>query len=174
MLCIIVLCVSLWTLFFFFAQCWSLQILYGFSITLFWGDLKLADGLVSGHWFWGTTLYLAVLLTVLGKAALISECVFLFFIFCFDQVDKSIFPSSLWTKYTVAGKIYDLSSISVLTLFASHPRIICFYNAVSAPLCGRRTLDRFLDRVHWHCPTSVDKRSVLFCAPHDPYFLPCA
>jgi len=49
--------------------------LYGFSIILFWGDLKLSDGVDSGHWFWGTTLYLAVLLTVLGKAALISEYV---------------------------------------------------------------------------------------------------
>lgn len=57
-------------------------ILYGFSIILFWGDLKLVTGLDAGHWFWGTTLYLAVLLTVLGKAALISD---------------------LWTKYTVAA-----------------------------------------------------------------------
>ncbi|KDR75257.1 hypothetical protein GALMADRAFT_249254 [Galerina marginata CBS 339.88] len=57
-------------------------VLYGFSIILFWGDLKLENGLDSGHWFWGTTLYLAVLLTVLGKAALISD---------------------LWTKYTVAA-----------------------------------------------------------------------
>ncbi|PPR02401.1 hypothetical protein CVT26_011369 [Gymnopilus dilepis] len=57
-------------------------VLFGFSVILFWGDLKLADGLDSGHWFWGTTLYLAVLLTVLGKAALISD---------------------LWTKYTVAA-----------------------------------------------------------------------
>ena len=51
------------------------QLLFGFSIILFWGDLKQASGLDAGHWFWGTTLYLAVLLTVLGKAALISECV---------------------------------------------------------------------------------------------------
>ncbi|KAG6857725.1 hypothetical protein H0H87_004141 [Tephrocybe sp. NHM501043] len=57
-------------------------VLYGFSVILFWGDLKLSNGLDSGHWFWGTTLYLAVLLTVLGKAALISD---------------------LWTKYTVAA-----------------------------------------------------------------------
>ncbi len=49
------------------------QVLFGFSVILFWGDLKQATGLDSGHWFWGTTLYLAVLLTVLGKAALISE-----------------------------------------------------------------------------------------------------
>jgi len=57
-------------------------ILYGFSIIQFWGDLKQSSGLDSGHWFWGTTLYLAVLLTVLGKAALISD---------------------VWTKYTVAA-----------------------------------------------------------------------
>ena len=46
-----------------------------FSVILFWGDLKESSGLDSGHWVWGTTLYLAVLLTVLGKAALISKCV---------------------------------------------------------------------------------------------------
>lgn len=40
---------------------------------LFWGDLKQASGLDGGHWFWGTMLYMAVLLTVLGKAALVSE-----------------------------------------------------------------------------------------------------
>ncbi|KAG8901247.1 hypothetical protein FRB99_005456 [Tulasnella sp. 403] len=57
-------------------------VLFGFSIILFWGDLKSSDGRDSGHWFWGTTLYLAVLLTVLGKAALVSD---------------------LWTKYTVAA-----------------------------------------------------------------------
>ena len=50
-------------------------ILFGFSVILFWGDLKQSTGLDSGHWFWGTALYLAVLLTVLGKAALVSECV---------------------------------------------------------------------------------------------------
>lgn len=49
------------------------QVLFGSSVILFWGDLRLSNGLDSGHWFWGTTLYLAVILTVLGKAALISE-----------------------------------------------------------------------------------------------------
>jgi phospholipid-transporting ATPase len=37
--------------------------------------MKQASGLDSGLWFWGTSLYLTVLLTVLGKAALISEYV---------------------------------------------------------------------------------------------------
>jgi len=55
---------------------------FGFSVIIFWGDLKQSSGLDSGHWFWGTMLYLIVLLTVLGKAALISD---------------------LWTKYTVAA-----------------------------------------------------------------------
>jgi phospholipid-transporting ATPase len=57
-------------------------LLFGFSVILFWGDLKIGGGFDSGHWYWGTTLYLAVLLTVLGKAALISD---------------------IWTKYTVAA-----------------------------------------------------------------------
>lgn len=54
---------------------WVNKLCFGFSVILFWGDLKLSNGLDSGHWFWGTTLYLAVLVTVLGKAALISEYV---------------------------------------------------------------------------------------------------
>lgn len=41
---------------------------------LFWyGDLMLGDGRIAGHWVWGTALYGAVLLTVLGKAALITS-----------------------------------------------------------------------------------------------------
>ncbi|KAJ8473221.1 hypothetical protein ONZ45_g16374 [Pleurotus djamor] len=55
---------------------------FAFTVFLWWGDLKQADGLDTGLWFWGTTLYLVVLLTVLGKAALISD---------------------IWTKYTVAA-----------------------------------------------------------------------
>ena len=77
------------------------QLLFGFSIILFWGDLKQASGLDAGHWFWGTTLYLAVLLTVLGKAALISECVIRS---AFRTAPPLRFSTSLWTKYTVAGK----------------------------------------------------------------------
>ena len=50
-------------------------VLFAFSVVLFWGDLKQSTGLDSGLWFWGTTLYLATLLTVLGKAALVSEYV---------------------------------------------------------------------------------------------------
>jgi hypothetical protein len=52
------------------------QVAFGFSIILFWGDLKQSTGYDSGHWFWGTLLYLVVLLTVLGKAALVSEYVY--------------------------------------------------------------------------------------------------
>lgn len=47
-----------------------------------WADLIASDGKNSGLWVWGTMLYLAILLTVLGKAALISD---------------------VWTKYTLAA-----------------------------------------------------------------------
>jgi hypothetical protein len=79
------------------------QILFVFSVILFWGDLKQSSGLDSGHWFWGTMLYLAVLLTVLGKAALISEYV-INFLFLFSAMLTHMY--SMWTKYTVAGDIF--------------------------------------------------------------------
>ncbi|CAG8786310.1 6372_t:CDS:10, partial [Gigaspora margarita] len=54
-------------------------ILYLLSIYVFQYGLVLTDGQLADHWFWGTALYTAVLATVLGKAALITD---------------------LWTKYT--------------------------------------------------------------------------
>ncbi len=51
------------------------QLLFAFSLFVFWGDLVQHGGRNIDLWFWGTTLYLMVLLTVLGKAALISEWV---------------------------------------------------------------------------------------------------
>ncbi|SCV68524.1 BQ2448_645 [Microbotryum intermedium] len=55
-------------------------IIYAVTVAVFWGDLILPQGWVGGEWMWGTTLYLAALLAVLAKAALISD---------------------IWTKYTV-------------------------------------------------------------------------
>ncbi|KAK9899263.1 aminophospholipid-transporting P-type ATPase [Cystobasidium minutum MCA 4210] len=49
---------------------------------IFWDDLILPQGWMAGQWIWGTTAYIATLVTVLLKAALISD---------------------LWTKYTVAA-----------------------------------------------------------------------
>lgn len=54
-------------------------ILYIVSQLIFFWDLPMADGKVAGHWVWGEALYTAVLATVLGKAALITN---------------------IWTKYT--------------------------------------------------------------------------
>ncbi|KAK4055166.1 aminophospholipid translocase [Microbotryomycetes sp. JL201] len=55
-------------------------IVYIITVVIFWGELVLPQGWIAGHWVWGTTLYLSVLLTVLAKAALISD---------------------IWTKYTL-------------------------------------------------------------------------
>ncbi|KAF8466614.1 hypothetical protein BDZ91DRAFT_158387 [Kalaharituber pfeilii] len=55
-------------------------ILYIASEFIYLYDLPQADGTLSGHWLWGTALYTAVLATVLGKAALVTN---------------------MWTKYTV-------------------------------------------------------------------------
>lgn len=55
-------------------------ILYFASQAIYWRDGVLSDGKIAGHWVWGTALYTAGLVTVLGKAALITN---------------------MWTKYTV-------------------------------------------------------------------------
>ncbi|KAI5780182.1 hypothetical protein DFH27DRAFT_362977 [Peziza echinospora] len=55
-------------------------LLYVLSEYIYKNDLPQADGQISGHWLWGTALYTAVLATVLGKAALVTN---------------------MWTKYAV-------------------------------------------------------------------------
>lgn len=55
-------------------------ILYFVSQFIYWKDSPQSDGRLAGHWVWGTSLYTAGLVTVLGKAALITN---------------------IWTKYTV-------------------------------------------------------------------------
>ncbi|CAG8531096.1 15145_t:CDS:10 [Funneliformis caledonium] len=52
---------------------------WGWTANAFYHSLVRFYGRLAGHWTWGTTLYTAVLATVLGKAALITD---------------------LWTKYT--------------------------------------------------------------------------
>ncbi|RFU34933.1 hypothetical protein B7463_g1346, partial [Scytalidium lignicola] len=55
-------------------------ILYIAAELLWWDDGPQSDGKIAGHWVWGTALYTAVLATVLGKAALVTN---------------------IWTKYHV-------------------------------------------------------------------------
>ncbi|WPH03107.1 putative phospholipid-transporting ATPase [Acrodontium crateriforme] len=55
-------------------------LLYIISQLIYDKDGILPDGQVAGHWVWGTALYTAALVTVLGKAALMTN---------------------VWTKYSV-------------------------------------------------------------------------
>ncbi|KAF4121317.1 phospholipid-transporting ATPase [Geosmithia morbida] len=48
-------------------------VLYVLSEVIWYGDLIQADGKIAGHWVWGSATYAAVLLTVLGKAALVTS-----------------------------------------------------------------------------------------------------
>lgn len=48
-------------------------LLYIVSQLIFLWDLPMSDGKTAGHWVWGSSLYTAVLATVLGKAALITN-----------------------------------------------------------------------------------------------------
>jgi phospholipid-transporting ATPase len=57
------------------------SLLLYWTSTLIWAwDMPQSDGKAAGHWVWGPALYTAALVTVLGKAALITN---------------------IWTKYTV-------------------------------------------------------------------------
>jgi len=48
-------------------------VIYIFSELIWYGDLIQGDGKIAGHWVWGTAMYNSMLLTVLGKAALITS-----------------------------------------------------------------------------------------------------
>jgi phospholipid-transporting ATPase len=48
-------------------------VLYIFSCLFWYSDLIQGDGKIAGHWVWGTAMYAAVLMTVLGKAALVTN-----------------------------------------------------------------------------------------------------
>ncbi|KAG1772607.1 hypothetical protein EV702DRAFT_1048574 [Suillus placidus] len=91
------------------------SILFTFTVILFWGDLKQATGLDSGHWFWGAMLYLAVLLTVLGKAALVSD---------------------LWTKYAVAGerKSSSMNKHPTNTFSSANSRVVALHEQISSSI----------------------------------------
>ena len=139
----------------------SSQVLFGFSVILFWGDLKEATGLDSGHWFWGLTLYLAVLLTVLGKAALVSEYVTLVLIHNGPLPNAVSF--SLWTKYTVAGESVRSRSRRAITHYYPHsyPRFLRLHHGVPSTVRGCCPCHRILNRVPWHRSPIVDRRRFL-------------
>jgi phospholipid-transporting ATPase len=94
-------------------------LLFAFTCLAFTGDLISSDGKGSGLWVWGTTLYMVVLLTVLGKAALISD---------------------LWTKYTVAAIpgsfIFTMIALPLYAFIAPLLNFSIAYKGVVARLWG--------------------------------------
>lgn len=106
-------------------------------------------GLDSGHWFWGTALYLAVLLTVLGKAALISEYV----------VISRRRPFVLFTDRVAPFKFMDQ------VYRRCHPRLVRVHDDLSPDLRPRRSRARLLDRIRRTRTPSMDRCGVLFYAP---------
>lgn len=74
---------------------------YIFVTAAFWASPQIQGGYSSYSWIWGTALYFSVLMTVLGKAALVSD---------------------LWTKYTFAAipgsMVFTLAFIAVYAYVA--------------------------------------------------------
>ncbi|KAE8224390.1 hypothetical protein CF319_g2705 [Tilletia indica] len=77
---------------------------YIFVTAAFWNGIQVDDGPLDYIWVWGTVLYFVVLITVLGKAALVSD---------------------LWTKYTFAAIpgsfVFTLAFVAIYALIA--PRL---------------------------------------------------
>ena len=48
-------------------------IIYFVTMAFFWDDLIQSDGKTAGHWVWGTTVYTCALVTVMAKAALVTN-----------------------------------------------------------------------------------------------------
>jgi phospholipid-transporting ATPase len=96
------------------------------------------DGKASGLWVWGTTLYMGVLLTVLGKAALISKYVHSMEEFDVTDID------SVWTKYTLAAIPGSFAfSMVALPVYAIVAPLIGFsrpYEGIVSRLWGGATL----------------------------------
>lgn len=74
---------------------------YLFVTAAFWTSLESGDGYIPNIWLWGTSLFVAVLATVLGKAALVSD---------------------LWTKYTFAAipgsLVFSLAFLAIYMIVA--------------------------------------------------------
>jgi hypothetical protein len=127
------------------------QVAYGFSVILFWGDLKQSTGYDSGHWFWGTMLYLAVLLTVLGKAALVSECVHSYCgaAIVAHSLHVTVYGRSILLQVTTETPEYRNFNADqpCFSCFISDPRIIRFYHALPPYLYGSCSQYRFLSGI---------------------------
>lgn len=94
-------------------------ITYLFVTIIFWGSPQLSDGCASYSWIWGTTLFMVVLVTVLGKAALISD---------------------LWTKYTFAAIpgsfVFTIALLAIYALIAPRLGFSKEYDGILGPLYG--------------------------------------
>jgi hypothetical protein len=124
------------------------QVAFSFSVILFWGDLNQSSGYDSGHWFWGTMLYLAVLLTVLGKAALVSECVHVHHAAATiaHAPHIAVYGRSILLQVTLNTPEYrNLNAHEPYVI--SDPRIICLHHDLPPPLHRNCSQFRFLSGI---------------------------
>jgi hypothetical protein len=151
---------------------YHLQVAFGFSVILFWGDLKSSRGYDCGHWFWGTMLYIAVLLTVLGKAALVSECVHgratipspaLLMVFISQHMDE-VYCCRCDTRWCGGSNAH-------LTSF-SDSGFICVHHAFPSHLYRHCSQYRVLSRVLGTRSTAVHRQCLLVYNSPCPCDLP--
>ena len=118
------------------------QIVYVITVAIFYDELILPQGWIGGQWFWGTTLYLSVLLTVLAKAAIISE--YVSSLSCLQRRE-------LMDSRQSVDEIHP----------PRHSRIIRLHDDLPTPLRPHRPPPRLLAGVHEHRPSTMELASLL-------------
>ena len=116
------------------------------------GDLLLSDGTVAGHWYLGTMLYIAVLLTVLGKAALIlNTWTWFAFLsipgsilswFVFFPLYDNILPHYFNVAEEIHGLTVPLYSSPVFWLFIMIVPALCLYRDIIWKYARRQYLPK--------------------------------
>ena len=125
---------------------WMANAVYHSLLTFFlvtgvlYGGAVVAEGYATDMWIWGTTLYFVVLVTVLGKAALVSN---------------------LWTRYTLAA---IPGSFAVTLVFFVFYGGIAPALGVSMELYVCHVADRSSPQLP-HCAAPADHAAVLAPAP---------
>jgi hypothetical protein len=120
---------------------------YVASIYFFINDGIQSNGQTSGHWVWGTTLYTAMLITVLGKAALITK-----------YLPYSVLLLRRLTRKFV-DKVDDIC----------HSGIVCGVYDLSPDLCYRRATVGLFNGIRWNITAFIPHDTVLGfdrCYPH--------
>lgn len=161
--------------------CYHSIILYYFGAYIWDGDLIQGDGRIAGHWVWGTAMYGAVLLTVLGKAALVTNNWTKYHILAIpgSMAIWYVFIAAYGTVAPIAGYSMEYHGV-VPRLFTS--AVFWLQTIVLAILCLIRDFAwKYVKRMYYpetyHHIQEIQKYNIQdyrprYASPHLPHIIP--